>query len=76
MKTTKRVIVKDMFTVTSSKIVFDGFIDRKIQRMGRNTRQEGGSHASPQDTKTILAHRITDSKVFTILNTVILVMSR
>lgn len=75
MKITKRVIIKDMFTVTSSKIVFDRLIDRKIQRMSRDTSQKSGSHASPQNTKTILAHRIADSKVFPILYTIVLVMS-
>ena len=68
MKTTKTVIAKDIFTITSSKIVFYRFVNRKIKRMSRNTRQEGGSHASPQDMKTILAHRITNNEVLLILN--------
>lgn len=68
MKITKRVITKDMFTVTSSEIMFDRLVNRKIKRMSRNTRQESGSHASPQDTKTILVYRITNNEILLILN--------
>lgn len=67
--------IQDILIVLTTQIRLGGFVYGEVQGVGGNASQQGGTHAPPEHSHSVVLYGCFDSQVLPILLTEILLIS-